>query len=471
MVRDWEVDDEANESPYDYAEVEATTMADVLARLAAEEHARVVKEGASALVMKPGPFLIAGIQIQEDQAAIRLEAKRVNRTTIQATALQRSRTLLLGKVKALHDIQDTYMPGLHTWISQQNPPLPTGNNAAPETIPIYLPSSLPADCRQAVCVTALVEQEDALRNAQADEALRNLRSGLRTRTFAHKFKRKHTSGQGAYTKSRELLDGIEDRIRTAATRYRAARAALLALRGHGEWENVLQDLKQEDIRGMNEHLLNEEEKEENRKARLLAGLPADVDGTDIDKYGEPVEPTALFNLETGEGRRKLSWIWYTGAIKDSDLAQDGSLHEGMCFEFIPTYAHTDVDIRIEWTKARARADRWKEELILLEEEMRRVLQFCGWKKRWWEGKIDCGRVVSPELNEGLQAYARAQAAREGRWENDWQMKWAAVRERAQTVMRDHIIDVTELLPLEVELEEEMEEEDDYDEFEEEVDSL
>ncbi|KAJ7748842.1 hypothetical protein B0H14DRAFT_3096954 [Mycena olivaceomarginata] len=456
MVRDWEADNEASENPYDYAEVEAITMADVLARLAAEEHTRVATEGTSALVVKPGPFLIAGIQIQEDQAALQLEVKRVNHTTIQATALQRSRTLLLGKVKVLHDIQDAYMPGLRTWISQQNPVLPTGTNATPETIPIYLPSSLPANSRQAVCVTALVEQEDALRNAQADEALRDLRSGLRTRTFAHKFKRKHTGGQGAYTKSRELLDGIEHRIRTAATQYRAAQAALFALRGPGPWENVLQELRQEDIRGMSERLLNDEEKEENRKVRLMAGLSADADGADIDAYGEPVEPTVLFNLETGEGRWTLSWIWYTGTIKDSDTAKDGSLHE---------------DIRIEWTKARARADRWKEELILLEEEMRRVLQFCAWKGQWWEGRVHCGRNVSPELEEGLQAYALAQVAREWKWESDWQPKWAAVRERTKTVMRDHVTDVTELVPLEVELDDELEEEDEYDGFEEEEDLL
>ncbi|KAJ7191675.1 hypothetical protein B0H12DRAFT_1039767, partial [Mycena haematopus] len=325
MVREWEEDDEATPCPYDYGEVEATTMADVLARMAVEEHARVAKDGVSGLVVKPGPFLIAGIQIQEEQAALQLEVKRLKRTTIQATALQRARTLLLGKVKALHDIQDNYMPGLRTWIAQQHPALPTGNNATPETIPIYLPSSLPADCRQAVCVTALVEQEDALREAQANEALHNLRAGLRTRTFAHKFKRKNLDGQGAYTKSRELLDGIEDRIRTATARYRAARAALLALRGPGTWDGVFQELRPHDIRGMNERLLNDEEKEEDRKARVRAGLPPEADGGDIDEYGEPVEATTLFNLETGEGRRLLSWIWYTGVIKEAD---DGSLHEG-----------------------------------------------------------------------------------------------------------------------------------------------
>jgi hypothetical protein len=83
MVRDWERDSE-NEDPYQYAEVKgmflisltihiltstvaAVTMADVLARIAEEEHQQVAREGASALTVKPGPFLIEGIEIQESQ--------------------------------------------------------------------------------------------------------------------------------------------------------------------------------------------------------------------------------------------------------------------------------------------------------------------------------------------------------------------------------------------------------------------
>ncbi|KAJ7731090.1 hypothetical protein B0H14DRAFT_3097890 [Mycena olivaceomarginata] len=401
MVRDWEKDQDHEDSadPYDYAEVEATTMADVLARIAAEEHARVVSDGASALTVKPGPFLIAGIEIQQEQ------------TTIQATTLQRSRTLLLAKVKALHDDVD----------HSANTGVANRKRYKPESIPIYLPSSLPANDRQAVCVSSLVEQEEALRNAQANVALRQLRAGLRTRVFAHK---------AQYTKTRELVDGIENRIRSAAVRYRAARAALLALCGPGPWEQVLQDLKPTDIRGMNERALNDEEKEDNRKARLLAGLPDHSTGEEINEYGEPVELTTLFNLETGEGRRNLSWIWYSGGIRDSDVKADGSLHE------------------VEWAKARARAERWREELILLEEEMRRVLEFCAWKAHWWDDRAEARSDVTPELAEGLRAYALAQAARERAWELDWRNKWAA------------------LVPLEVELEEE-EEEEAFEEFDDE----
>jgi hypothetical protein len=137
-----------------------------------------------------------------------------------------------------------------------------------------------------------------------------------------------------------------------------------------------------------------------------------------------------------------------------------------------SFIDNESDIRIEWTKARARADRWREELILLEEEMRRVLKFCEWKALWWDKRVDCGRDVAPALAEGLRAYALAQAARERAWERAWGAKWGAVCERAKIVMRDHLVDVTELLPLEVELDvDEQGEEDGYDTFEEEEDSL
>jgi hypothetical protein len=42
-------------------------MADVLAQIAEEEHQRVEHDGPSALTVKPGPFLIEGIEIQTTQ--------------------------------------------------------------------------------------------------------------------------------------------------------------------------------------------------------------------------------------------------------------------------------------------------------------------------------------------------------------------------------------------------------------------
>ncbi|KAF8224566.1 hypothetical protein L208DRAFT_1310555 [Tricholoma matsutake] len=60
-------------------------------------------------------------------------------------------------------------------------------------------------------------------------------------------------------------------------------------------------------------------------------------------------------------------------------------------------------IRVKWAKARARAEQWQEEVILLEEEMRRVLEFCQWKARWWEYQASDHHTDLEMLTEGLLA--------------------------------------------------------------------
>jgi len=59
-------------------------------------------------------------------------------------------------------------------------------------------------------------------------------------------------------------------------------------------------------------------------------------------------------------------------------------------------------LHIEWAKSRARAQRWHEEVLLLKEEMRRVLVYFEYKVSWW---VECseaeGRESTPVLAEGL----------------------------------------------------------------------
>ncbi|KAF8181397.1 hypothetical protein K438DRAFT_1538774, partial [Mycena galopus ATCC 62051] len=135
-----------------------------------------------------------------------------------------------------------------------------------EEMCLHPPSAFTADVRARICVADLPAEEERLRLAQAYQALRDLRRQLQIRTLAHQFRR-HNNLQAAYTKSQVLQSGIEARVKGATARYGAARDALLALRGPGPWENVLQVLRQEDVRGMNERTLNDEEKEDERKAR------------------------------------------------------------------------------------------------------------------------------------------------------------------------------------------------------------
>lgn len=68
-----------------------------------------------------------------------------------------------------------------------------------------------------------------------------------------------------------------------------------------------------------------------------------------------------------------------------------------------------LGIRVEWCKARARAMRWSEEIILLQEEMRRVLAYHAWHARWWDSQSFRWSGLSEEQTEGLAAYAHRQA--------------------------------------------------------------
>jgi hypothetical protein len=52
--------------------------------------------------------------------------------------------------------------------------------------------------------------------------------------------------------------------------------------------------------------------------------------------------------------------------------------------------------------------RWSEEVLLLQEEMRRVGEFLDWEAEAWH-KRECLRSRLPEEEEGIMAYAVRQA--------------------------------------------------------------
>lgn len=123
-------------------------------------------------------------------------------------------------------------------------------------------------------------------------------------------------------------------------------------------------------------------------------------------------------------------------------------------------------IRVEWLKARARSHRWREELILLEEEMRRSIEFCWWKAKWWVEQGDQHHhQATPHLLEGLKAYASQQANAERQRAVKWERQWHAIRARAQVVVNGQLDSIPDQAPIS-ELIVELEETDDRDQDEE-----
>jgi hypothetical protein len=72
--------------------------------------------------------------------------------------------------------------------------------------------------------------------------------------------------------------------------------------------------------------------------------------------------------------------------------------------------------------------RWTEEIILLQEEMRRVCAYLSWYKNWWSSRADVGHIrqYDPLLSEGLAAYAKRQAHLRTSLQGHFQGLWSDV---------------------------------------------
>lgn len=108
-------------------------------------------------------------------------------------------------------------------------------------------------------------------------------------------------------------------------------------------------------------------------------------------------------------------------------------------------------------KCQAQAARWKEEIQLLEEEMRHSIQLCAWKANWWEEQAGRWTLVSAHLVEGIAAYAAENAAAKHCQLISWLRHWEAIQERARLVLQNHLSsheDGAKMGALEIEIEEE-----------------
>lgn len=174
-----------------------------------------------------------------------------------------------------------------------------------EDFKLYMPSSLPTHARRQYCQVNLLHMEERVRDAEAHDALEDLRHHLRTRSHANKWKIANVTGQIHNTRARERQARIDDHVRASASRYCKARAALLDLRGHGEWEDELRVLDKSDVRALNERELTMQEKDDIRAVRRRIGI--EVADDDIDDERASTAAAAV-----GAGQRRPSWIWFNG---------------------------------------------------------------------------------------------------------------------------------------------------------------
>lgn len=288
------------------------------------------------------------------------------KSNTQRASLQEKRNSLANQIKRWRELQLLYMPGIVIPSPPTRDDTDENQNDDIEDMILILPSALESSQRLTICKYRVAEYEQQFRLAQLEDSLVELRRVRRIRRTLVTNHRIQVAGQGrrANTRSRSVIDNIQERITKFAHRYRAAYEALGHLDSSGSWRETYLELKECDNRG--------------------PGKEPEEDGV-------------------GDGSYAPSWIWLSnprgrdpsGATDPNEDASEEEVNDTM---------------RVEWTMSFARAERWTEEIQLLQEEMRRVLAFLEWKSSDWLSKREARSAwVTPDIRSGLDAYARKQA--------------------------------------------------------------
>ncbi|KAF9472822.1 hypothetical protein BDN70DRAFT_818093, partial [Pholiota conissans] len=358
--------------------------------------------------MKKNPYQLDGAGKSEAQVKKELaeeEAKYLSNGGTYLHATTASMFVYMGL-----DLEETqyllpiYVPGLLQYHTDHPPS--ERKSSHPEDAPLWLPSRIDQPHRSKIFVAGLAAIEERMRDAQLPDSLENIKKILKIKSRLIAFKNKNIRGQRGGTRSREVIDRVHDRARYSAEKYRDARLAKYALAGPGEWEKAFRVLEDSDIRGY----------QDPNRLRQRVGRRGVLEDDQLDKLQDPTTKVAeeftLFNEirkrrdGTGETHRTLSWIWLTTLSANSEDEKDDIL-------------------RSEWARSRARAMRGREEVMLLKEEMRRVLSFLRWKADWWRDREHANPGVTKDLGEALASYTRRQAALQDTLAARFQSLWKA----------------------------------------------
>ncbi|KAF9033948.1 hypothetical protein BDZ89DRAFT_947562 [Hymenopellis radicata] len=397
-VQDWERDF-SKPCPYEPRIQSKKTINEVKLQLAKEEQLELAKSPESVVrESSASAFIADGMEIEELNALVR--------TSLSNSGYTNQFIVITRRLRKFRGIQQVFMPHVREYLSDEQAKHLDGpsDELKPEGVKLFLPSDVPAEHRKLsrACKEGLVDAEIRLREAECYSALDDLRRGLRTRSAGLLFQVRNVTGQNPTTRAEGIQRRVLVGINLAKLRYRWARNALYRLRGHGDWENDLKIL------------------EDKHRGLLYLGDTG------------PSSSNAV--ISRGEGRREISWIWYSFP-SDVDV---GSQTSDQAF---------NESLKIEWCKARARSLRWREEVELLIEEMRRVIEYRRWKATWWISRASLLPNADDALKEGASAHALAAADRETVTADRLSARWESLTQIGEDFLAG--LPVTRVLDIEV----------------------
>lgn len=190
----------------------------------------------------------------------------------QATLLQRINSLR-RRIDAWSRVQLLYMPCVSRLRSFDD----IATEQKVHDINLLLPSAIPAGLP---CEQCLLEFEWVLREAQANDAITDIRNVVNLKYHLYKHKDAYIRGQRANTRATGVINNADNRIDALAAKYNAARNALVKLaprlQKDNNWQLTLKPLD-----------------------RTKDAVPlTQVDGTTV-------------------GQQRVSWIWKTPGVSNN----------------------------------------------------------------------------------------------------------------------------------------------------------
>ncbi len=391
-----------------------TTIASVKLQLAREDALHTSTSEAQTDI-SPTSFVVTGLELESQRHKLlaAITSHKSNTTAAKLADLQNKLNSLSHRISQWRKVQLLHMPGVPLLCSTEadlpdeiEGPSPVLNLTSLK-VKLLLPSDLDPSICSKCCPQSLLQTEIRLRFATAEDALQDIQKYLAVKKTLVNYKIKHVSGPGqrANTRARAIIDRFKSKIEHCADKYKAASNALELLDRDGSqtsslfnvnWTHRFMPLTTKDLVFLNDDPEEEEEEGLSRVSR-----------TDTRKRKRHEE-------QLGEGHRTLGWIW---RMPSWNPGQDSNTQDNDPF---------NTTVRIEWAKTKARAERWQEEVILLQEEMRRAIVDMEWQAQQWKTRVNARSDVSPDLLQGLMAYTYKQANIHTSFAASYAKKWIPI---------------------------------------------
>ncbi|CAK5279026.1 unnamed protein product [Mycena citricolor] len=364
-------------SPFSMVFTAGPSEAEVRLELKRDEEAQITAGAAALHGTSATAFLTSGLGLEESQRRIKFQLSDAAHVSLhRQNQVEDYRLSFLSKLGPFRGLQQVYtMASIRALENdtRQREGAATSTALLPEDVKLYLPSALPPGERALGCQSGVAEMEARLREAQCTDALAALQKHLHAKRHLWFWKMKRSKGQKAGAQAYGIVKQIDGRIAQTAAKYRAARSALIALKGaaHAPHFQALlpEHISLDDVSNMDAEAVQRLKKADAGRGERAA------------------------RQQPGTSKKVMLWIWTVKVpgVEGSEM----TIHDS---------------IRLEWCRAKARKKRWEEEVLLLREEMRRVLRSIDYEAAAWKKCTEVERDdLDVEVHAGVIAYALKQA--------------------------------------------------------------